>query len=125
MAQDKGEIVVLVVEDEPLLLLAAKDIIASAGFVAVGSASADEALLLLRNRRFSAIVTDIDLPGEANRFGVAWCAYSLGLAVVVVSGRLTPTSDMLPPGSAFLPKPIEDDVLVEVLRRSLVTARRD
>lgn len=69
--------------------------------------------------RIAALVTDIDLPGEANGFGVAWCAHSLGLSVVVVSGRVTPSAELLPPGSMFLPKPVDDQKLLAHLRRHL------
>jgi CheY-like chemotaxis protein len=119
IVHDKDRVVVLVVEDEPLLLLAATELLNEAGFVAIGSGSADEALKLLKGPdRINALVTDIDLPGEANGFGVAWCAHSLGMTVVVVSGRVIPSSDLLPPGSTFLPKPVDDEELIGHLLRA-------
>ncbi len=118
--REEGRIGVLVVEDEPLLLLAAVDLLTEAGFAAVGIGSADEALQMLRGSdQFSGIVTDIDLPGEANGFGVAWCAHNLGLAIIVVSGGMTPSPELLPPGSVFMAKPVDDNDLISTLRQSL------
>jgi CheY-like chemotaxis protein len=43
-------LVVLVVEDEPLVLMMALDIVADAGFEALAAANADEAIAILESR---------------------------------------------------------------------------
>ena len=55
---------VLVVEDEPLLRLAAVEMVEDAGYVAVEAADAFEAVRILESRDDIRIVfTDIDMPG--------------------------------------------------------------
>ena len=59
--------VVLIVEDEPLLLMNAVDMIEDAGFQAFTAGNADEAIKLLETRTdISVIFTDIDMPGSMN-----------------------------------------------------------
>jgi two-component system, response regulator PdtaR len=42
--------IVLVVEDSPLILMGALDLVTTAGFEGVGAASADEAIVILEAR---------------------------------------------------------------------------
>src|SRR3546814_17898458 len=59
--------VVLVVEDEPLLLLMATDVVEEAGFDTVEARNADDALRLLdRGDDIHAIFTDVHIPGILN-----------------------------------------------------------
>lgn len=51
-----SKLVVLIVEDEPLLRIDAADFIAEAGFEVVETAHADEALSILTNRHDIAVV---------------------------------------------------------------------
>lgn len=56
-------VIVLVVEDEPLLRMAAIDMVESAGFEAVEAADATQAVEILQSRMDICIVfTDIDMP---------------------------------------------------------------
>jgi len=56
---------VLVVEDDPLLLMMAAEVVEDAGFEALEAANADEALSLLETvEGIRILVTDIDMPGS-------------------------------------------------------------
>ena len=57
--------VVLVVEDEPLMLMNALELVAGAGFEVISARSADEAILILESRDdIRVIFTDINMPGS-------------------------------------------------------------
>jgi two-component system, response regulator PdtaR len=100
--------------------MTATDLLTAAGFETVCAESADEALRMLRRpHRINVLITDIDLPGEANGFGVAWCAHSFGMKIVVMSGRVVPSDELLPPGATFLQKPVDDQKLLALLRRQI------
>jgi CheY-like chemotaxis protein len=62
--------VVLVVEDEPLVLMLAIDIIQVAGFETLSTRNADEAITILEGRDDIRLVfTDIKMSGSMNGFG--------------------------------------------------------
>ena len=48
--EKQKRLVVLVVEDEPLMLMDALDLVTDAGFKAIGAKNADEAIRILENR---------------------------------------------------------------------------
>jgi two-component system, response regulator PdtaR len=106
----------LVVEDEPLIRLFTAATLREAGFDTLEAANAEEAMRYLdADTPVAALVTDIDLPGHVNGFGLAWRAHSLRAAVVVISGRLVPPPELLPPGARFLTKPVREDQLIAAL----------
>jgi CheY-like chemotaxis protein len=58
---------ILVLEDEPMLLMLAVDIVEEAGFEAVEARNADEAIIVLQgDEDISILWTDIDMPGSMN-----------------------------------------------------------
>ena len=84
-----GRMVVLVIDDEPLTRLAAAEWLHDAGFEVLEASSAPEAIRFLESKEsIAAIVTDIDLSGPINGFGLAWRAYGRQAGVVIVSGKL-------------------------------------
>ena len=104
------QIVVLVVEDEPLILMDAVDIVEDAGFRTVTATNADEAVVILEARAdVRIVVTDVDMPGSMNGLKLAaairrrWPPIEL----IVVSGKHDLTDDDLPSGGRFLGKPFE------------------
>lgn len=114
--------VVLVVEDEPLLLFHARDLIEDAGYEVLTAASADEAVRLLEQRADIAIVfTDVQMPGTMDgvRLAEAIRRRWPPIALVITSGRVSLATADMPLSSVFLSKPyIERD-----LQRALRTAR--
>ena len=111
--------IVLVVEDEPLLLMNAVSIIEDAGFVVIEATNADEAVGILASRTDIRIVfTDIDMPGSMD--GLKLAAAVRGrwppIEIIVTSGQGSPTSAELPERGIFLPKPYQPGTLVQALR---------
>lgn len=107
---------VLVVEDEPIIRDFAMEIVIDAGFLALGAATADEALALLRREsRVCIVLTDVDMPGSMNGLGLARSIHDLwpSIRLIVTSGRRLPEAQM--PRDPFLPKPYRSQTLRDTL----------
>ena len=80
------EPIILLVEDEPLVLLVAQDALEAGGFTVIPSQLAWEALSLLdeRDTELSGLVTDIRLPGGSNGWEIARHARELRADIPVV-----------------------------------------
>lgn len=120
--------VVLVVEDNPLILMGALDLVAAAGFEGVGAKSADEAIALLEARADIRLVfTDVEMPGEID--GVKLAHYIRNrwppIHLIVASGRTILEESQLPTGSSFYSKPYNNDTIVKEMTRMLVAIEAD
>jgi CheY-like chemotaxis protein len=119
--QEQGHLarkIVLVVEDEPLLLMMAGEIVEDAGFEALVAHNADEAILILEARDdISIVFTDVRMPGSMDGIRLAalvrdkWPPVKL----LVVSGHVTSEIE-LPPGTRFFRKPYASDAIISILR---------
>jgi CheY-like chemotaxis protein len=99
----------LVVEDEPLILEMALQVVDELGHVARGCTTAEEALEILEAmpRDFDLVLTDIGLAGKRSGLDLVrevsrrwpW------VRMVVVSGHVYPAEDALPQNACFLMKP--------------------
>jgi CheY-like chemotaxis protein len=112
--------VVLVVEDEPIILMNAMDIVEDAGFEAVGAYSADAAIDILTKRDDIGVVfTDINMPGSMDGLKLAatirdrWPPIKL----MITSGRQKYSRHELPEGSRFIAKPYGLDQVIDALQR--------
>ena len=118
-------LVVLVVDDEPVVRYIEREVLEQAGHIVVEAASADEALEVAGDRRrtVDVIVTDITLPGlQGPDLAGRLLARHPGLGVVFTSGY---DAGWLPvgrfPGSVFLQKPFTVDALAAAV--DIVAAR--
>ena len=110
---------VLVVEDDPIILMVAADALRSAGHIVVEAESVDEAAHTLRAAAgaFDAVFSDIETPGEmdglalARLIGEAWPA----IVLVLTSGRVTPAEGSLPSRAWFLGKPYDLDYVAALI----------
>ena len=109
---------ILVVEDQPLLLLDLIDQLAELGFEALPAGSVRTAARLLETG-IDALVTDIELGSGPNGLALARLAARAhpGLPIVVVSGGICPSPAELPPGAMFIAKPYSVDAILAALRR--------
>jgi CheY-like chemotaxis protein len=110
--------IVLVVEDEPLLLLMAGDVVEDAGFEPVFARNADEAVSILERRSDIRIVfTDVDMPGSMN--GIKLAAAIRGrwppIRIIVVSGLANVDINDLPEQSRFFRKPYDSQHVMDAL----------
>ncbi len=115
-----GQVVVLIVEDEPFVRICAVDTVEMAGFEALEAENADEAVRILESRSDVRIVfTDIEMPGSMD--GLTLAAAVRGrwppIEIVVTSGRRAVAKSKLPERGLFISKPYNPDRLVETFRR--------
>jgi CheY-like chemotaxis protein len=105
---------VLVVEDEALVRLSARDQIEAAGFNFYEAYNADEAILLLEaHPDIGPIFTDVDMPGSMDGVKLAHYVRTRWprVKIIVTSGYQHVTSDQLPKGSIFLSKPYDPETV--------------
>ncbi|MCX8255064.1 hypothetical protein RHAL1_02981 [Beijerinckiaceae bacterium RH AL1] len=111
---------VLVVEDEPLLLMLAADIVEDAGFEAVTAPNADKAIEVLLSRADIDIVfTDIDMPGSMDGLKLAAAIRDRWppIEIIVTSGKAWPAKSELPDRGMFFPKPYDAARVTAMLQR--------
>jgi CheY-like chemotaxis protein len=122
----KKPIVVIVVEDEPMVRMAAVRAFEDAGFEVLEGKNAQVALLILKTEggRIQALFTDVEMPGAmdglmlAQRIHQDWPLIS----VMVASGRVSPCAAEMPEGSRFFKKPYDLAHVVAHIRERAVAA---
>jgi two-component system, response regulator PdtaR len=109
--------VVLVVEDEPLVLMMALDIIAEAGFEAISALNADAAIAILESRDDIGIIfTDINMPGSMNGVKLAHAVRGRWPPIEIIVTSAKRLELALPERSRFLPKPYGAGELSNAIR---------
>jgi CheY-like chemotaxis protein len=111
--------VVLIVEDEFLLRMDAVDMLRNAGFEAVEASNADEAIAILEaNLNIHVVFTDVQMPGSMDGLKLAKFVKNRWppIKIIATSGRLRISSDDLPEGGRFLPKPYTPAEVISTLR---------
>lgn len=115
-------IVVLVVDDEPLVRMLGVDVLEDAGFTVVEAGNAAEALEKLRaHPEVRLVFTDVNMPGELNGLELAQVIHERrpDIRLLIASGQVRPSQDELPAEGQFLPKPWNADEVVGRIRRML------
>jgi CheY-like chemotaxis protein len=120
LRSSQAKIVVLIVEDEPIIRMFAAETVAEAGFEALEAGNADEAVRILESRRDVRVVfTDIEMPGAMD--GLKLAAAVRGrwppIEIILTSGRRNPHRNEMPERSVFIPKPYESHRVAETLLR--------
>jgi two-component system, response regulator PdtaR len=117
---------VLVVEDEALVRLSAREEIEAAGFKVYEAYNADEAIRLLEaNPDIELIFTDVDMPGSMDGVKLAHYVRTRWppVKIIVTSGYQHLTADQLPKGSLFLSKPYDPQQVREKIELLLTSSR--
>ena len=117
--EKQKRLVVLVVEDEPLMLMDALDLVTEAGFEAIGTKNADEAIRILESRNDIRIVfTDVNMPGSMDGIKLAHAVRHRWppIKIIVTSGRETIAPQDLPEGGRFFAKPYDPAKIRDTLR---------
>ena len=115
---------VLVVDDEPLVRMLGAEVLEDAGFLVVEAGNAAEALQKLESHPdVRVLFTDVNMPGEMDGIALAQLAKERrpDIRLLIASGQASPTQEELPNGSEFLRKPWSPGVVVDHVRRLLVT----
>lgn len=119
MGLSRQPALILVVEDEPILRLAAMDMVEAAGFGAIEARNADEAVAILERRSDVRIVfTDIDMPGSMDGMKLAAAIRDRWppIKIVLTSGHCAPDLSGLPAGTRFFEKPYNDRRVIDAMR---------
>ena len=114
---------ILVVDDEPIVRLDAREILEDAGYVVTEAASADEAMPMLADGATTeAILTDINMPGTLDGLQLARIVDGLmpEIAIVIMSGHELPRREDLPLKATFVAKPFSASVLLQRVAEALV-----
>jgi CheY-like chemotaxis protein len=122
----KKPIVVIVVEDEPMVRMAAVGALEDAGFEVLESKNAQAAMLILETEggRIQALFTDVEMPGAmdglmlAHQIHLDWPLIS----VMVASGQVSPGAADMPDGSRFFKKPYDLACVVAHIRERALAA---
>jgi two-component system, response regulator PdtaR len=118
-AMPSSDVAVLIVEDEPLILMNAVDIMQDAGFSTYEAASAKDAIAILEQHRdIRAVFTDIQIVGDPDGLKLAHLVRERWppVGLLITSGRITPETAELPAGGMFLAKPYAPRELIASLR---------
>ena len=116
----KTKIIVLVVEDEPLLLMNAVDVVEDLGFEALEARHADEAIAILESRSdIQVVFSDVHMPGSMDGLKLVHYVRNRWPPVknITTSGLARLTVDELPVGGLFLPKPLSAYDLGKALQK--------
>ena len=113
------EVIVLVVEDEPLVRMYAVDVLEDAGLSVVEAADADAALAVLEQRSDIAVLfTDVRMPGALDGFALARIVNERwpGIMILITSGHFRPDHDDVAAPGTFIPKPYPPAKVVSAIR---------
>lgn len=116
---DPPQFAVLIIEDDPLLLLDAVDMVEQAGFVAYEARNADQAIRLLeRQSDIRLIFTDVEMPGEMDGLKLARAVRDRWppVWIIVVSGHGAVTLADVPEGGQFFAKPYAHEAVIAAMK---------
>lgn len=118
-------LVVLLVEDELLVRMAAADDLQDAGFHVLEAANADVALAVLESCSddVQVLFTDIDMPGSMNGLDLAESVQQRWphISLLISSAYHKPHPGQIPDEGRFVPKPYSSEDVVQHIRE-LVTS---
>ena len=119
---------ILVVEDDPIVLMSSAHVLREAGFDVVEATTVDDAVKVIADhgRDVAVVFTDIETPGQLNGIDLAHAVRAAHEAtpVVLTSGRVAPVLSALPADTHFVCKPYNADQ-VAALIVGLVKTRND
>lgn len=117
--------VILLVEDELLVRMAAADDLQDAGFHVLEAANADVALAVLESCSddVQVLFTDIDMPGSMNGLALAESVQQRWphISLLISSAYHKPHPWQIPDEGRFVPKPYSSEDVVQQIRE-LVTS---
>jgi CheY-like chemotaxis protein len=110
--------VVLVVEDEPLIMLGSVLIVEDLGYHVLQAGDADEAICLLEaHPEITIVFTDIQMAGSMD--GLALSNWAAGrwppLRFIIVSGGVSPQVNDMPADAVFLAKPFKPAAICQAI----------
>ena len=117
MDRDK-RVVVLLIEEDPVIRLLASEFIADSGFEVLNAANSDEAIQILESRDdIRVMFTEINMSGSMDGLKLAHAVRDRWppIHIVATTGCRQIAERELPPGSRFFLKPYNPQQIVRVL----------
>jgi CheY-like chemotaxis protein len=118
--EPRNGIAVLVVDDDPFVRMDLSEILRQAGFHVEEAGNSDEALRKLNGGGYPlvALVTDVQMPGTLNGYGLAKRVHDRfpQAVIVVISGAVRPSLGEMPSNATFLGKPVIPEHLVRAIK---------
>lgn len=114
--------VILLVDDDPFIRMAAGELLTSLGAVVLEAGNADEALRILKlHPNIQLVFSDVNMPGTMNGLTMLERVHELRPAVelILTSGRGEYAFSKLPDHGTFLPKPYNAFKLCELVTNKL------
>lgn len=115
----------LVVEDEPLILMDAMASLEDAGFDVIDAFDAEHALMLISERpEIKAVFTDVNMPGRFDGVQLARMVSERrpDIVILVTSGAIKVQRSDLPEGGQFIPKPYRGEHVARLIDELLGNA---
>ena len=115
-------IAVLVVDDEPLILMSTSQLLEDEGFEVYQAENADVAIALLsRHAQIQLLFTDIDMPGRMDGLKLAAAVRDRWppVRIIVTSGARTVEITDMPDGTVFFSKPYSHVAVIQSIRELL------
>ena len=108
---------ILLVEDDPLILVDFELRLQDAGHSVVAVSNADDAILFLDHNEVELILTDIDMPGTMDGLRLAAAARDRWppIKIIVMSGKRRPQIEEMPARARFISKPVSQSELIETV----------
>ncbi|RSU55040.1 response regulator [Sphingobium yanoikuyae] len=105
----------LVVDDDPMILMHACDILEEAGFRFYEAGTGAEAVevLVQHGDSVTLLFSDVEMPGEMNGFALARRvdAEWPHIEIVISSGRMNPSPGDMPEKATFIGKPFDSQMV--------------
>ncbi|WP_010219648.1 response regulator [Sphingomonas sp. PAMC 26621] len=113
----------LVVDDDPLILMDARDILEEAGFRCHDRDTGAEAIELLETHAEGVVLvfSDVEMPGDVDGFALARhvCEHWPWIEIVIASGRIKPQPGDMPDKPTFIGKPFNQRFVHDHLSEKL------
>ena len=108
---------ILLVEDEPLILMDIELQLQQVGHEVISAGNADSAIEVLDSQVIDVVLTDIDMPGSMDGLMLAAAVRDRWppIQIVVMSGKRRPTPDELPIRARFIEKPLYKSDLLKAV----------
>lgn len=115
------KLIVLIVEDEPMLRFDAVDFVEDAGIEVIEATNADDAIVMMETHpEINVVFTDIEMPGTMNGLKLAFAVRDRwpDVSLIIASGRIRPEPAEMPSGVTFLPKPYTEASVLAAVRHA-------
>lgn len=114
----RDPITVLIVEDDPLILMDTAEELGARGYRVLEAANADAAIRILGDHpEVEVLFTDVDMPGSMDGLRLASVVRDRWppVRIIVTSGQRGVSHDALPPDSTYLGKPYRHDAVAAAI----------